>query len=159
MTIYKHLFIYSLCIFSTTTFSYYPDSANPDEAVGQMKTRIITIETHKQECLRFNPDLKIEIEDKFTQWEEIEKIYIEKAEFYTFELKKKNPELINQINKISEMILNQTKYTFDNVGEVGGEKLVNEYCLNFFEELINGSWKKRTPNLYKYLDQLPEIYD
>ncbi|MFC3152267.1 hypothetical protein ACFOEK_14625 [Litoribrevibacter euphylliae] len=139
-----------------------PDAANPSQAVGYIKIRSEFNKKILLECSNMFGVRAPAYKNSYHQWSERERAILEKVELYWSRGAGKEHDSAQVIellkNKIFNEILKQAN-KYSNEHSVSLEYSLLNYCDNHFIGLDNGSYRRRAPKAYEYLEASLNLND
>lgn len=133
----------------------YLDADSFGEAVGMLYATKISNRVMQEQCVASLPELKDSIAADLATWQEKEAAIIAKADVHFQQFKKQNPqEAGNYVGMVEEMLTKNMAIMAQLPGDAG-KSVLRQACVGHFSALASGAWRKRTPNVYKYMDEAP----
>lgn len=132
----------------------YQDADNPSQAVGMIRTTIYAARVMTTECGSRYPDLTGQYSANLRTWESTEGEVLRKAELHWSVMEKMEPKLL-EVPAQAETAIKGHFEILERSRMAGTERVVREYCHNYFADLASGTWRKRTPRAYAYIDAAP----
>ena len=135
----------------------YYDADNPFQAIGMMQAARFNAETMLTECTSRFPDQAKELKADLDVWKSAEVANIRKANYQwnlafsshpTEDANKKRQWRVGtlaQFEVIEKMDQNEARY------------IESEHCQKYFADLASGVWHQRTPKMYAFMDQVPDV--
>ncbi len=136
----------------------YADADNPSQAVGMMKMTISLAELMQEKCVARFPELQGTINSQVMRWQTLDGAEIAVANRYWGEMVKKNPDIARQIDEMTKQAYESKLVApFRGAAPEVETQVARDYCEQYFNELATGVWRKRTPHLYQFLAQEPQL--
>lgn len=137
----------------------YPDADSVADAVGAMRISAETARVMREECIGRVAALQPEIDSNYLKWRNADGPLIRKADQYWAELVRKQPGLALQVAGIEPAVRrnldSMSKAPVQGTGGQPGPVVLSGYCRQHFADLASGIWHVRTPQVYKFLEELP----
>lgn len=131
----------------------YQDATVPLGAVGMMKVSIQGAEYLKKRCVARFPALQQEIESNLMIWRTTEAAAIRKTEARWPAMAEQEPKFM-QMLIVTENSIQGVLDSFDKMPPDVRAQVYSGTCHKHFADLASGIWRQRTPNAYRYLDEL-----
>jgi TPR repeat protein len=128
-----------------------PDASSPEAAIAMMHTTTRIADELKNQCISRYPDMQQEIEQMLSNWKSAEAHAIEQSDVRWLALIHAHPELAT----IETAGIGLSTQAFMNQFKAPGNELIGPIlCKKYFSDLESGAWRKRTPKMYGFLDQM-----
>jgi TPR repeat protein len=128
-----------------------PDATSAISAATMMKATLHDADYMRNQCIKLDPGLESEIDLNLAQWKTTEAHAINKAETQWSSLVQKQPDMTKMLN-VGDGFL---QMGVDKMARSSYEKAPQLLCRKYFSDLASGIWRKRTPEIYTFLDNMP----
>ena len=105
----------------------------------------------RTQCINFDPALQPEIDMNLSKWKTTEAHAADVAEAQWASLVQKQPDMAQTLH-LGDGFL---QMSVDRMAKIANGKGLQLYCKKYFTDLASGIWRKRTPELYGFLDRMP----
>jgi len=128
-----------------------PDASSPTAAISMMRTTARIAEDLKTRCVDRYPDLRDEIDQDFSSWKSAEAHTIGQSEARWPALVDAHPELATT----GDVAVGLGVQIFSRQLTASNNEVIGKLaCKKYFADLASGIWRKRTPKMYGFLDQM-----
>ncbi|WP_322028379.1 tetratricopeptide repeat protein [Paraburkholderia sp. J76] len=128
-----------------------PDASSPDAAILMMRTTVQIAEDLKTQCVSRYPDLRQEIDQNLSTWKSTEAHAIDQSEARWPALIDAHPDFAT----IETVGTGLSAQAFLRQFKAPGNQVIGPLvCKKYFSDLASGVWRKRTPKMYGFLDQM-----
>lgn len=128
-----------------------PDASSPDAAILMMRTTVRIAEDLKTQCVSRYPDLRQEIDQNLSNWKSTEAPAIDQTEARWPALVDAHPDSAT----IEAVGTSLSAQAFLRQFKAPGNQVIGPLvCKKYFSDLASGVWRRRTPKMYSFLDQM-----
>jgi len=111
----------------------------------------------EEKCGSRFPTLQQAIREQLESWRKLDHDELAVTEKYWQQMLKKKPSLAQQMEEMTTQAFESKLVApFRKADPPVEEKIVRDYCTQYFRELATGVWRQRTPKLYQFLAQAPK---
>lgn len=138
----------SICLAQSPS---YRDADNLGQALNMMNTYIVSTEYMQSRCVAGVPALTAEVQENVRSWKEQERDVIRKTEYAAGLLDRERPQESRRAKDLAIDAMGRIVVAAEKKG------LLATVCQSFFRDLASGVWRKRTPSVFRFIDEAPPI--
>ncbi|MGH8108311.1 MAG: hypothetical protein ACREO1_06285 [Arenimonas sp.] len=133
----------------------YADADNLEEAYGFMYARKVSAEMLREKCSASFPEQAQEIESNYQKWLSEDGELLRKVDASLAEIEKQEPGVIAKLDKLITEAITKGYADMEEAAKQNNDDSLSLFCSEQFSAMADGSWRKRTPKAYEFINNAP----